>query len=639
MLNHEQDIVALVGAPNSGKTTLYNWLTNSKYKTVNYPGSTVDYAIGSAAARAKGDSSKDFWVVDTPGTYSLFPKSPDEEVTRRVLFEALPQGSVGKVILVCDGTQLDRHLLMAKQFKEAGLSFVMAVTMRDQLEKNKMVLNVKSFSEYVGAPVVLFDGVLGAGLIELVKALESIQPTSQKNSGLAQEWSQQQIAGAQEWGREATKRFLKSAHARTEAQIKSAKWDHFFLHPTWGLLIFLVVMSALFSSIFWAAAPLMDAVDAGFSWLGDAVKNHFQTNGQTNLVGEFLADGIISSFAAVFVFVPQIFILFLGIGWLESSGYLARAATLIDRPFSKLGLSGRSFVPLLSGFACAVPAMMAARNLSSSRDKWITNFIIPLLTCSARLPVYALLLSFLFFDQPAWVSGVVLAGLYLASLIVGAIAAAILNKILPPTKSSFLLMELPVYRRPRVRVLLSHAIQKTKNYVRRAGPVIFAFAVILWVGTHFPQAPEGIPPQQQLENSYLGKVGHWVEPVFSPMGVDWRVGVGLISAFAAREVFVSSLAVVFHVTGEEGNEDSQTQGLLKSMHEAKNSKGQLIFTTASVFGLIIFFMIALQCMSTVAVAVRETQSWKFAIGQLIIFNLIAYILAVAIFQTLKPGIS
>jgi ferrous iron transport protein B len=268
---------------------------------------------------------------------------------------------------------------------------------------------------------------------------------------------------------------------------------------------------------------------------------------------------------------------------------------------------------------------MATRNISSKRDRWITNFIIPLMQCSARLPVFALLLSFLYKDAPAWKPGFALALIYISSIFIGALAAAILNKILAKHKSTFFMMELPLYRRPQIKVLLKQTWDRTMAYVRRAGPAIFAFAVIVWIGTTFPNYKAEGP--EKLQSSYMGQVGHMIEPVFKPMGVDWRVGVGLMSAFAAREVFVSSMAILFNVTGDG---DEQTKGLLKAMEEAKFSDGTPIFTLGSVLGLIVFFMIALQCMSTVAMSAKENGSWKFPILQLVTFNLVAYVLAVTI---------
>jgi ferrous iron transport protein B len=611
------DLVALVGAPNCGKTTLYNWLTNSKFKTVNYPGATVEYAIGSAADRL----GHPFLFMDTPGTYSLFPKSSDEEVTLKALFEE-PQGiPVQKVICVVDGSQLERHLLLAEQIKESQFSFILVVTMSDILRKNKMNLKKNILEEKFQCPVVLFDGTLGAGLQEIVNELK-VMP-NQKAQRLVP-WSEavleEKTSRMREWaalcyGQESLQKVYES----------TARADLWLLNPIFGLFFFFLIMATLFSSIFWLAKPFMDLVDVSFSWLVAQVIHL----APTSLLTDFIGHGLIASFGAVAIFAPQIFILFFGIGVLESSGYLARAATLIDKPFSKLGMSGRSFVPILSGFACAVPAMMATRNISSKRDRLITNFIIPLMTCSARLPVYALLLSLLFKDEPAWKPGLALAALYMGSLFVGGFAASILNRFLPRTEQSLFMMELPLYRLPRFRVLLQHCISRTRGYLFKAGPVIFVFAVLIWAGTTFPNY-KSESPHEKMQTSYFAQAGKIIEPVFEPMGVDWRVGVGLMSAFAAREVFVSSLAMVFNVTDEE--ESAQSHSLLKAMEDAKMPSGRPVFTAGSTLGLILFFMIALQCMSTFSVSIRENGSVRIAVFQLLVFNIVAYVLAIGVVQ-------
>lgn len=617
--------VAVVGAPNSGKTTLYNWLTGSHYRTVNYPGATVEYSLGNLADRYLTESIKSFGVMDTPGTYSLFPKSADEEVTLRALYEHPKLGPAKKVLLVVDGTQLSRHLLIAQQLKEAGFSFVIAITMQDLLAKNGIQVDLQKLSQEFGTTVIPVDGLLGGGVKEVIEALHRLpEKTPQKLSPWDDQILTRKVAHSEQLAVDVLR-----GQKKQVAQIydQTARLDRWLLHPIFGLLIFFLIMWGIFSAIYWGAAPLMDEVDGGFIALGEWVAGL----GSETLWADFLANGVVASFGAVLVFVPQIFILFLGIGLLESSGYLARAATLIDRPFSKIGLSGRSFVPLLSGFACSVPAIMATRNIASKRDRWITNFIIPLMSCSARVPVYALLLSFVFLDEAPWKTGFAMACLYIGAMFVGAVAAAIVNKILEKNEKSFFMMELPLYRKPQWRVILHQTWHRTKAYVKRAGPVIFVFAVIIWVGTTFPnyQAEDDV----KLETSYMAQAGKAVEPLFTPMGVDWRVGVGLISAFAAREVFVSSLATIFHVAGED--EDAQAEGLIQTMSEATLSNGQLIFTPATVVGLLIFFMIALQCMSTVGVQVRESGSWKFAVMQLIVFNVVAYVLAIAAVHGLR----
>ncbi len=625
--------VGLVGAPNSGKTTLYNWLTGARFKTVNYPGATVEYSLGGLAPHL---GEHDVAVMDTPGTYSLHPKSADEEVTLKALYENPELGQVSGVVVVVDGTQLSRHLLLAKQVQLTGFPMVVVVTMSDLLRKQGIHLDFDYLKQTLGCPVVAFDGLLAGGLPEVVAEILKMKRDAKVQRPVV--WSfeelDQEITIAQKTANEALNHKTDHAQERLAKIVEGTeKIDRVLLHPFFGLFFFIAIMGLVFSSIFWVAAPFMDYIDGGFTALNELVVSL----GPDSLWADFLGNGIIASFGAVLVFVPQIFILFLGIGLLESSGYLARAATLIDRPFSAVGMSGRSFVPILSGFACAVPAIIATRNISSTRDRWITNLVIPLMTCSARLPVYAILIAFLYKDESPLKAGLVLAALYLGSLVVGGFAAGVVNKFLPKKDSSFFMMELPIYRRPKMRVLLRQSLTRTLSYVKRAGPPIFIFAVLIWVGTNFPNY-NNPDAHDKLEQSYAGQLGKVIEPVVAPMGVDWRVGVGLISAFAAREVFVSSLAVVFNIT--DTNEDTQQASLLEQMKTATNSHGDLIFTTSSVIGLMIFFMIALQCMSTVAVQVRESGSLKFALGQLVAFNLIAYVLVVIIVQGLRAfGVS
>jgi ferrous iron transport protein B len=637
-------VVALVGSPNSGKTTLFNWLTGSRFKTVNYPGATVDYSVGKTHERYGAQIQ----VMDTPGTYSLDPKSPDEQVTHDAIFNHREFGRAGLVVSIADATHLSRHLFLTKQIKAAGFHVILAVTMADLLTERGETLDTSKLSEKLGLPVVLIDGRLGGGVIELVEAirfaLSGIDVKTPAPRILNDEavWSHEKVEAALRETDELSRAVIqkkasslesRGAHERLTSAERSRRIDRVALHPVWGLISFITIMAGFFSAIFWLAKPVMELVDKSFSFMGEQVLNL----NPESLVLQFMSQGVIASLAAVLVFVPQIFILFLGITLLEDSGYLARSATLIDRPLSMLGMGGRSFVPLLSGYACAVPAMLASRTINSRRERWLTLFIIPLMSCSARLPVYALLLSFLFYEQSAWKPGLALAGLYLGSLLLGAVVAVIAGRFLKVSDQSFFMMELPIYRRPHPKHVLHQAVTRTKSYVMRAGPAIFAFALIIWVATTFPRA-DLKDPSERLEGSYAARVGQLIEPVFEPMGGDWRTGVGLISAFAAREVFVSSLAIVFHVAGDDSDDSAQAsmqQTLISSMKAAKTKDGYPLFTVSSVLGLIVFFMVALQCLSTVMVAVRESGGWKFALVQLVVFNAVGYALSVLIVQGLR----
>lgn len=629
-------VIALVGSPNSGKTTLFNWITGSRFKTVNYPGATVDYSVGVTHDRF-GEALN---VMDTPGTYSLEPKSPDERVTYDAIFSHKVFGASRLVISIADATRLSRQLLLTQQLIDAGFRVVLAVTMGDLLAERGESLSTDQLSKELGIPVVLINGRLGGGVQELIEVARTELARSSTDGVRAPKGFSNWDAARVEESIGVTSRIAVRAIVRREvsptertrldrqtAQERTRRIDQWLLHPVWGLTIFFGLMAALFSSIFWVAAPLMDLVDGSFTWLGDQILSF----GADNLVLQFLSGGVIASVSSVLVFIPQIFILFVGIILLEDSGYLARSATLIDKPLSKIGLGGRAFVPLLSGYACAVPAMMAARTINSRRERWLTLFVIPLTSCSARLPVYALLLSFLFHGDAAWKAGLMLTGIYLASLFAAGLGAVIASKVIKIEDTSFFMMELPVYRTPRAGLVLRQALTRTKNYVRRAGPAIFTFALIVWLGTTFPNFRA--EPTERLNSSYAARLGQVIEPVFEPMGGDWRTGVGLISAFAAREVFVSSLAVVFQVASED--EATMQETLLTKMQEAKAPDGFPLFTVASVLGLVIFFMIALQCLSTVMIAYRESGGWRFAIAQLVIFNVVAYVLAVAVVQGLR----
>lgn len=606
--------VALVGSPNSGKTTLFNWMTGYKQKVVNYPGSTVDISVGEVLPELLSLDKSELRIVDTPGSYSLFPKSQDEEVTKLALFDE--KYDFKKIILVLDSTQIARQVHLVRQAQECGFQVLVAITMYDLHLREQSEVNVKRLSELLGVPVYPIDGVLGGGVKALVQAAQDISVEKVCRQQLIP-WPLSKLQSVflegEKIASEVTQREL-SVFSQTENK------DKFLLHPVFGPIIFISVMLMLFSSIYWLAAPLMDVVDMGF---GTAVQFTKDILGG-GLFSDLLSDGVIAGLGAVMVFVPQIFILFFGISILEDSGYLARAATIIDKPLSKIGLNGKAFVPILSGFACAVPAMMAARTISSAKERWIAMFIIPFMTCSARLPVYALLIGFMFSDSPVK-AGALMASLYIGAILIGAVAAGILNKIIKTKAPSFFLLELPIYRRPRIKNIIRSSLKRTQAYISKTGPIILILSVFLWVISTFPNYQEE-DASVRLGQSYAAKLGESIEPLFRPLGVDWRVGVGLISAFAAREVFVSSLAVMFGVTTDSDDESLRT-GLIERMKQAKFSDGRAIFSVASISALLVFFMIALQCVSTSATARQEMRSARFALIQLISMNILAYIAA------------
>ena len=607
--------IVLAGPPNSGKTTLFNWLTGYKAHVVNYPGSTIDYSRGRALK--KYDLPAD--IVDTPGIYSLFPKNPSEQIAVKILYEF----PIQCVVVTADIFRLRRQLPLALQLKEAGFPVVIAMTMCDLIVSSE-IPDFDLFTKETGIRVVPVEGPLGKGVSTLVNEIkkETIVVSEKLKFKEPGAW----LADMRDQIFQKTDSIVSKIFSHIKASKSTQKIDRFLLNPVFGMMSFLAIMITLFSSIFWLAAPAMDLVDQGFSWLAEMVQRY-----EADLLTDFLSNGVITSFAAVFVFVPQIFILFAGICILEDSGYLARAASLMDALFSKIGLSGRSFIPFLSGYACAIPACLAARNITSRKERLIVIAVIPLLTCSARLPVYSLLLSLFFYNDSAWKPGMWMAVIYLSSMALGGLAAYVIHSFVGRKNPPPFVMELPSYKRPMILGVLSSAWRRTKHYVKGAGPLIFLFALLIWGSTHFPRNLD-LDEGAQIENSYAGKFGKTIEPVFELMGGDWRVGVGLLSAFVAREVFVSTLAALFQITQESAEDETIQHSLLKKMKKAKNSKGELVFTPVSVLALILFFMISLQCLSTTAVVQRETGSSFFALAQLAVLNVLAYVLCVGVYQ-------
>lgn len=629
--------VLLVGSPNSGKTTLFNRLTGLRAKTVNYPGSTIDLLVGNWG---------DVQLFDTPGVYSLHPRSPDEAITVSALKTKEPHA----VVAVVDATQLSRQLAIALQLKEmfrskdgaGSASVVVAITMLDLVEKEGETVDLEKLSREIGLKVI--PTTSESALEDLRRAIESEKAVVPRETTQLTSTTVNDLREAKRIKDLVVQSPMKAnkAAALKGPRAVTRAIDRSVLHPIFGPLLFLMVMTTLFTLIYWLAQPIMELVDSGFSDLAKWVATLPWVDPQ-NLLTRLVSDGLIAGAGAVLVFVPQIFILFCGLVFLEDSGYLARAATIVDRPLKAIGLGGRSFVPLLSGFACAVPAMMAARTVNSRRERMLTLFVLPLMSCSARLPVYALLLGFVF-GESSIKAGFALAALYVGSLTVGVIAASVLGRLAEKRgffgdEKSFLLLELPLYRKPKLTLVLKQALLRTKSYVQRTGPVILTLSVVIWAATNFPNYREQ-DPTARLEASFAGKVGQVMSPLFEPMGGDWRTGLGLISAFAAREVFVSTMAVIFHVTEKEKDDGTLQKGLLDQMHQAKAPNGLPLFTLASTLGLMLFFMIALQCLATFAVAIRESGSLKFALAQLVLFNIVAYFLTVALVQGLRAvGVS
>ena len=427
--------------------------------------------------------------------------------------------------------------------------------------------------------------------------------------------------------------------------------DSILLHKYWGIFIFASVMGVLFASIFWVASPLMELVDSGFRYLSDIIVTGHAHHWFTDL----LSSGIIGGAGAVMIFLPQIIILFFILGLLEDTGYLARGAMLIDKPLSKLGLNGRSFVPMLSGFACAIPAIMAARTITNKKERILTIFIIPLMSCSARLPVYGLLLTFLLPGR-FLLSGIILSLIYLFGILTSFVVSSVINKyqniFLNVEDNSSFIMELPVYRIPKIGNVIKNTYDNAFQYLRKAGPMILVFSIVLWALTYFPNSNPVIQNSgsmtseqlnksidaERISKSYASELGKFIEPVMRPLGLDWRVGVSLIATFAAREIFVSSMALIFKITDSDEN---LNESLVNEMRQAKiGDTDKPMFTTSTIAGLIIFFVFALQCISTIAITKKETGGWRIPILQLFIYSGLAYFFAFIVVNGLQiAGVS
>ena len=629
--------VCLAGAPNAGKTALMNALTGGSFHTANYPGVTVTLSRG----KSKAEFGPQVLLVDLPGVHSTSASSPEEELSCRVIEGRHHSVQPDALIVAVDAAQLERHLRFASFIARQGKPMVIALTMMDLLPRMHQTVNVRKLELAIGIPVIPVDGRTGWGAAELMTAVNaSLRSPVNGFSALAE--VPDEPVTAYEAIRDLLLRSgaLKNQNLFVLAEDSfTARIDRIVLHRFVGFPIFFVVLVGLFSSIFWAARPFMDLIDWLFSRAGQLVLAILPEGA----FAHFLAEGVIGGVGAVAVFVPQIVILFFLMTLLEDSGYLARGAALVDRPLSYLGLHGRSFVPMLSGFACAIPAVLAARTIPSRRERLLTIWILPLMSCSARLPVYALLLGALL-PGASWKAGLVLGSIYVLSLLTGALVAGLISRlILRRRTASLLAMEMPVYRKPLLKPTLRMTWSRSSGYLRRAGMPIVVISACLWLlsnfglGSHQPASDGGnkapLVTTSDLDHSFAAQLGQTLQPALDPMGVDWRVGLGLISAFAAREVFVSTMAIVFHVNDDQ---ESQQAGLLENMRTATfGGTNRKVFTTSSILGLIVFFFFSLQCLSTVSVVRSETNSWSLAGLQLLFYTGIGYFLSATLVVGLR----
>ena len=599
--------MALVGPPNSGKSTLFNRLTGLRQKVANFPGVTVEQRVG----RAKIGNSREVTMIDLPGVYSLNARSEDERVTQEVLNGNMP--GVPKpdaVLLILDCTNLGRHLLLAAPILALKLPTLVILNMADDLASRGGSIDIPELSCQLGAPVALISAAKGHGIEKVIQFIEgTAEGRSAPSLPKVELPILQDVPKCRKWAQQIG---TDSNYQAPAPPLWTRRLDSIFLHPVLGPLIFIAVVIGVFQTIFSGAKPIMDGLQAliqsSGNWLGAILPE--------SIFRSLLIEGVWSGVGSVLVFLPQILLLFLFIGILEDSGYLARAALIADRTMSKFGLQGKSFIPLISAYACAVPAIMATRTIENKRDRLATIMIAPLMTCSARLPVYMLLIAAFIQERPLvgkllGTQAAVLLGLYVLGFVAAIATARVLkSSVLKSERSSFML-EMPPYRWPTFRSLGLRLLDRSKIFLRRAGTVILTVAVVLWICAHLP-LHDGKAPA--IGDSFAGMVGHAVEPVLKPLGFNWKIGIGLITSLAAREVIVGTLGTIY---GMEGTAESKgLQGALRSD-----------LTPGGAVALLIFFAFAMQCMSTIAVVRRESGGWKWPILQFSYMTILAYVAA------------
>ncbi len=646
--------VALAGNPNAGKTTLFNSLTGFKQKVANYPGVTVERKEGPWTLNGSTAS-----LIDLPGLYSLDATSLDEQIARDVITgqqAGVPKPDV--IVAVVDSTNLERNLYLVTQIFEFGVPLVIALTMIDVFEKQGHEIDVEMLAAILKTPVIAVDARTGRGRTDLVNKVIAQAGTTPE---LPYEYHAEDAISGPNGKIFARYNFIANAvqesvwHSDHAGHRISDKIDRVLTHPIFGLLILVGILLLVFQTIFsWANLP-MDLLEKGFGAISDLVR----TEMPPGILTDLLADGIIAGVAGVVVFLPQILLLFLFISLLEDSGYMARAAFLLDKLMSRVGLHGKAFLPLISSFACAIPGIMATRTIESRRDRFATIMIAPFMSCSARLPVYTLMIGAFFGGR--YVLGFISLGAVLMLLMYGLgvfvaiIVAFILKRTVLKAPPPPFLMEMPPYRLPNLRTVFQNMFTRAGLFLKRAGTVILTLSIVLWAMMNFPrpsqsevdqinaevkqtcnctseeaeQKAETMVKARMLDNSIAGTIGHAIEPAISPLGYDWRIGIGLMSAFAAREVFVSTMSILYNV-GRDA--DAENESLLQAVRDAKDDNGKPIWSPLLAFSTMMFFLLAMQCMSTLAVVRRETNSWRWPIFMTVYMCGLAYIVCFLVYQ-------
>lgn len=694
--------VALIGNPNTGKTSVFNSLTGLNQKVGNYPGITVDKKEG-VCKLSRGVKA---YILDLPGTYSLNASSVDESVVIELLLNKKDKDYPDVAVIISDVENLKRNLLLFTQIKDLKIPCILVINMSDVMGRKGITIDVPLLEDELHTKVALVSTRKGTGIEELKILIEQYKklPMAQcldttnidttyferlqkafPNQDIYKLWlvisqdvnfrnivrkeldvlkfqtkSKSELKRLQQ--KETIKRYqfinntLKKALVidRSKAKDLRNKIDRVLTHKIWGYLIFFSLLLLIFQAIYdWATFP-MDLIDTTFAELADWIKNNFANGGK---ITDLIAEGVVSGVGGVVIFIPQIAFLFLFISILEESGYMSRVVFLMDRIMRRFGISGKSVVPLISGTACAIPAVMATRNIENWKERLITILVIPFTTCAARLPVYLIIIALIIPEGTLFgfsYQALTLMLLYLIGFGMAIFSAYILDRFMKTNRKTFFVVEMPNYKFPLLKNVLITVIEKTKTFVFEAGKIILAISVILWVmasygpGEKFSNADIIVAQQNtsaseseledkiaayRLEHSFIGIVGKTIEPVIKPLGYDWKIGIGLVASFAAREVFVGTLATIYSVGSSVENDGIET--IKTKMANERYEDGTKVFTFASGISLLLFYAFAMQCMSTLAIVKRETKSWKWPIIQLVGMSIIAYIFALISFQILN----
>ena len=599
--------IAVIGPPNSGKTTLFNRLTRLRQKVGNFPGVTVEHHTG-YIRDARGE---EIALVDLPGVYSLTPKSEDEKVAVDVLTGNMPgMASPDAVIVVLNSTNLHTHLVLAARVIALGLPTLVLLNMSDELRRQNGSVDVLTLARELGTPVALVSATTGDGLEAVQNFLSS--------TAAAPEPLELPVIGSTRGYREwAVRVGAQAKYQRPATPVWTARLDSIFLHRVWGPIIFAVVVAGVFQTIFALGQPLSLLFQKFLDSTGAAIGHHLPGG----MLQSLIINGVWKGTGSVLVFLPQILLLFLVIGILEDSGYLSRAAVIADRTMSRVGLNGKSFIPLLSAYACAVPAIMATRTIESKRDRIATILIAPFMTCSARLPVYTMVIAAFLPERRLLgpflgTRAAAMLGLYVLGFLMAVSTARLLKSTILKSKDAPFILEMPPYRWPQPVSLGLRVLDRSKAFVYRAGTVIMLVSLLLWAATNFPMH-HGQPPQ--VQDSVVAKLGQTIEPVIRPLGFDWKIGVGLVTSIAAREVIIATLGTLHGVDPQSHAQDLQTA----LRHE---------LTPAGAVALLVFFAFAMQCMSTIAVVRRETNGWKWPALQFGYMTVVAYIASFAAYN-------